>query len=182
MTVKKKLIVCTVIIFGVFLIINVLWFSTTWRKYHGYLNAMEGYEENEGKGSQYIKTIGDYRLLVKQPVYLDFSGGGFLNISSSEPYSVTMEEGGTMTANRDMDIVLYFWPQFWGGYKMGVLFDDIPNDEFIQIYVDKDLKYLPENNMDTAYEEEMNELISTYYDQIKEMFDVAVDIWGLEFE
>lgn len=182
MTVKKKLIVCTVIIFGVFLIINVLWFSTIWRKYHGYLNNMEGYEEEDGKGNKYTKTVEEYTALVKFPIYLDFSGGGFLHIRSSELYSVTMEEDGTMTANRDMDIVLYFWPEFWGGYRIGVFFEDIPNDKFIQIYVDKDLKYLPENNMDPAYEEEMSGLISTYYEQIKEMFDAAVDLWGLEFE
>lgn len=181
MSVKKKLIICGAVIFGVLAMINILWFSTIWRRYNGYKEKMgSSIEETEGVENRYQLTGDKYVLSIKQPSYLRFTGGGFIRVNDTIPYTVTTDENGNKYSNKEVDIVIYIWPNFWGKYKIGIQFMEENGTMMSTAILDKDLQLLPDDDMDIAYNEKMETLLEKYHDEIKGMFDFAADTLELD--
>lgn len=176
MTVKKKLIIAAVAILSVYAIINVVWFSTEWRKYNNFIENLEEVTEPEGN-----KRIRDgYFIWIRRPSYLDFSGDGEISVSNAKSYEAIRLEDGSFTSNMDMYIGVSIFPRFWGGYDIRVTFEDVTNDiDIFRIDLDSDLKYIPQNSMDKLYNDEIETLIEENEDVIKEMFDCCIEAVGL---
>ncbi len=182
MSVKKKLIICAVTIFGTLALINILWFSLVWRQYNGYKEKMgqNMKTSEEGMGTKYIVENDKYAIALKCPSYLKFTGGGYIRVNDIEPYAITYDDEGNETSNRETDVTLYIWPELFGKYTMGVQFTYDNGDKMCFVNIDNDLNILTDNEMDKTYNEEMEEMMQDNYDRIEEMYEFAVEILELD--
>lgn len=75
-----------------------------------------------------------------------------------------------------MSISVYIWPDLWGDYQYGVFFYDEKEEIFEQIYVDKDINYIPNNPDNDEFNKYIQELITDNYEEIKSMIASASDL------
>ncbi|HZK21108.1 MAG TPA: hypothetical protein VFC76_02405 [Oscillospiraceae bacterium] len=177
MSASKKLTILTVVILVIFAGINLVWLFTTYFPYYGYRDKLETVIDPAGE-PQTEKTIGEYRYLASRTAYLSYSN--FLAVGSKDGYwSQQDANGNTIMDNGGVDISLYVWPNVWFGNQYGIFFyDELPH-VFVQMYVDKELNFLPYDPFDTAFNEEAEGLLSENYTQVKMMMDGAHELWGL---
>lgn len=195
MSVKKKIIICGIILFAVLVIINVAWFVGVWSKYAYCLDNVRQKMEAQGgipekhtdiyvegeEGTDVDNSyIGEkYCITIREPSYLNFNSG-FIGVSNARFFIIRQLADGTSVANRQYDVGIYIWPQFSGEYKIGVRILEGCEDIEKRYYVDKDLNYIPDSDIDEEYNKEVQETIDKYYDDLKEMLDFAVDILEIE--
>lgn len=143
------------IVIAGFLIWNIVWFMN-WYPY-------EKQAQNYSKTPQgYYKGIDDYACGIAAPDYLRFTGN----------YAII----------RDDRLGIIIWPKkpFWGKTEYGI---EIPVDEnyIYRFYVDKNLNYLSDEEMEytAEEEEEIKKLLKIHKDTLSIMMQVAKEEWDL---
>lgn len=177
MTAAKKLTAFAVTILVVFAGINLFWFISQGLLYYGYAGATDKkIDEYTGEVS-YSKKIGQYGCLVSKASYL--ASDGFLSVG--KPYGLEADENGCPIGDTGLNIALFIWPQPTGSYKYGLLINDYSRAvSFMQIYIDKDINYLPRDPQNTEYNHLAEELVKENDELIKEEMNLAKKLWGLE--
>mgnify|MGYP001088055292 CR=1 FL=1 len=195
MSIKKKLIIFASIVFGVFLVINILWFAFVWRKYEGYKGKLGNemvVDDLEELGKRYTLSEGDFGVTIKIPMYPSFTDG-FLRIGKQGQICVWGPDGTVYDENGEsIDIentkikpgmVFYIWPKLFGGYKLGVQYDCFENGNMsmYQLNLNEDLKPADiEEGTDDEYALKLQELYNENYDDMMELIKYANDLFDLE--
>ncbi len=204
MSIKKKLIIFASIVFGVFLVINIIWFVFVWGKYEGYKGKLGNemvVDDLEGLGKRYTLSDKDFGVSIKTPTYPQLSGGGFLRVSKAGD-AVGYDSETGIPFNKDgeyIDIentkikpnmVFYIWPKLFGGYKFGIQYDCFEEDyieyggfESYQVNLDDNMKPIIDEDDYINYEEytlRSQELYNENYDDMMELIKYANDLFDLE--
>lgn len=171
-----KLIALLSFVIFVFISTNLVWIFTTYIPYHNFASNLEKFEE-DGKYVYYEKNVGGYTYHLSMPEYLDFSG--FLSVSDSEGYVVTQDNDGNITSTNGISITLFIWPKVFSDYKYGVFILDDAQGIWEQIYIDKNLKYIPvkENIGNKELNDYIEKLIADNYEEIKTLMSKAYLFW-----
>lgn len=182
MSAKKKLFIVGGVLLGIFLIVNVVWFATVYVQWNGYIENSGAIKDDSGVETRYYGDTEDtYTVAIAKPSYLRFSNNGFLRVSFSESYKVSGYDTGNLTANRDLDIVIYFWPDMTGKYKCGVLLRDTISEFNCQVYVDKDLNIVEDEDIiEDEYDDQIEKYMTEKADVIKEMYQFGIETFGLD--
>ena len=153
---KKKRIIKYMlsILLGFFLIWNIVWSVN----FYTYYKFSSGYMKSP---VSYIKSGKDYTYTVACPGYLSFTG----NLA--------------LTNNDNLSIII--WPALLmlGSPEYGVGISDEMSDSTYRFYVDKDLKYLHNDEMEYSDSEEktIQILLKKYQIDLQKMLRLAHDEW-----
>lgn len=124
---------------------------------------------------------GDYMIVLKKPGFL--GDGGFIHIGDKEGMVIFLDEDwNEIGQNKDMCIDLFFYPQFGGGYRMAVIFDD--GDESWWAWLTPELTYNYDlyNAAERPAEEiaHLEQLLAEYRQEIVDLIDVANEVWNID--
>lgn len=196
MSIKKKLIIFASIVFGVFLIINIIWFVFVWGKYEGYkgkLGSEMVVDDLEELGKRYTLSENSFGVSIKTPTYPQLSGGGFLRVSKvGDMVTYDSENGRPIDKNGEyIDIentkikpgmVFYIWPKLFGGYKLGIQYDCFENGNMsmYQVSLDEELKLIIIEEADEEYTLKLQELYNENYEDMMELIKYANNLFDLE--
>ena len=182
MNVKKKLMIVGSILLGAFLIVNIIWFATVYAQWNEYEENSGVVRDDSGVEVRYYGNAdGTYNTSISKPSYLRFSNSGFLCVSFSEPYTVSGYDTGNLVANRDIDITMYFWPDISKEYKCGVMFYDGISGNHYQVYIDKNLDMIDnENIIQDESMEQLKQYMEKYKITVEEMYTFGVNSFGLD--
>lgn len=194
MSIKKKLIIFASIVFGVFLVINILWFAFVWRKYEVYIGKMGTQmvvNDMEELGKRYTLSEGDFGVTIKMPMYPSFTDG-FLRIGKQGgicvwgPDGTVYDENGESIDIENVNIkpgmVFYIWPKLFGGYKLGIQYDCFENGNMsmYQVSLDEELKLIIIKDADEEYTLKLQELYNENYEDMMELIKYANNLFDLE--
>lgn len=118
----KKLLILFAIILMIFVTINAVWYfgyKATYNRLAGKMDVAENIIGQE-KSINYYKIVGDKKCILGMPVYL--GTGGHLCVGKQDGYVPQFDNDGNIIADNGVSISLYIWPQFFGGYQLGVDF------------------------------------------------------------
>ncbi|MBQ6814619.1 MAG: hypothetical protein IJP13_03680 [Lachnospiraceae bacterium] len=176
MSVKKKLIIFAVTVFGIFIVIAAVWFFGIGIKYVDWLDSVE--RQEDGELVYYESVHGDYLLKVKPAMFMAFEGG-FLRISKNEDFIIYLDEEGNAVYENELKIDYYIWPKFGTDYEMGVMI--FSGDNTYQVIFDKDLNIINYSTEDDDYAI-VCDYIKENSSEIKKMMACAEEMWGFDFE
>ncbi|MCM3006848.1 hypothetical protein [Priestia koreensis] len=138
------------IIIGIFLIWNLVWWVTTTVKYQKYVEAVP----KDTTGLNITQEDG-YTYFVKKPGYLRFIG----NLSVS-------------TNNKSASLII--WPKMIGGYKYGIRIQD--DKQAYEVYLDKNMnptnKFQKDKSIQNALEKN-KAVIKTLFNKTESKFDLS---------
>ena len=191
---RKRLLLFTAILFGIFAIINLLWLYLVGIKFYQYEQPLE--KVDEGGMIAYGKTESGYVYSLKPAGYLSYESG-FLRVSkeaekqiyiemeSNQPFyyeksgGSNNEEPTKVYVDNYYTIDFYYWPRTFGNSQYGILFWDTENNG-MGIYVDKDLQQL--NGDEIAMGEEFQQILDEHREEILDLMAHAEEMWGLEYK
>lgn len=161
--------------------INLIWYTSVKIPYDQYVKAFSNSDfiesSQQHSSDKYSKIIGEYKYTVARPEYLDFSG--YLSVSYSEPPKVELDpETFKVVGSNGLYISVYIWPDIFGDYKYGVMFDDEYQNIFEQITISDNVTYLPDEK-GTNISETAQRLLDDNRIEIKDMLHNAVELWKL---
>lgn len=168
----KRLIILSVVILSVFAIINVAWLFLRYIPYHRCREKMDVID-TYGLLS-YGKVEDGYRYGVSTPAYLGWEGG-YISVSLDQSYKIHLDEYGNEDGASGLSLGLYIWMKPFGENEYGV--DILSPDIDKQIYITKDLEYVPYDPNDTKYNQQAEQILAEYKDQIQELMNRAQTMW-----
>lgn len=201
MSIKKKLIIFALLVFGVFLVINIIWFAFVWRKYEGYKEKLGNemvVDDLEELGKRYTLSENDFDVSIKTPTYPQLSGGGFLRVNkvgdvvgydgeTGIPFNKDGEYIDIENTKIKPNMIFYIWPKLFGGYKFGIQYDcfEENNIEYggfksYQVDLDEELKPVIIEDADEEYTLKLQKLYNENYDDMMELIKYANDLFDLE--
>lgn len=133
--------------------------------------------EHDESMKRYSKVFGDYIVSLKMPAYLGF--GGFISVGDKDGYTGELDADGNIIGGSGLDVALYVWPKLFGGYDLGIEFNDPYNDIWEQVMVNRDLSLQDTEDMDDEYVEYIDKMIQDNRAEIENMFKVAETDLGL---
>lgn len=172
---KKKLNVLALIIFMIFIFINIFWIITMYIPYSGYISKVD--KQKTEIGMLYEKKVEDYIFKVSPAHYLGYDA--FLSISKE--YSVTLDENGNMISS-DTNTTLFIWPNIWTQNEYGIMLLNESNNIFIQAMVDENGHYLQNGSSNEEYNHEVEEYLDKNQEEISKLLQMAKKTWGLNFK
>lgn len=201
MSIKKKLIIFALLVFGVFLVINIIWFAFVWRKYEGYKEKLGNemvVDDLEELGKRYTLSENDFDVSIKTPTYPQLSGGGFLRVNkvgdvvgydgeTGIPFNKDGEYIDIENTKIKPNMIFYIWPKLFGGYKFGIQYDcfEENNIEYggfksYQVDLDEELKPVIIEDADEEYTLKLQKLYNENYDDMMELIKYANNLFDLE--
>ncbi|MBQ2745410.1 MAG: hypothetical protein IJF37_07370 [Lachnospiraceae bacterium] len=182
MSTKKKLLIVGSVLLGIFLIVNIVWFATVYAQWNGYVENSGAIRDESGVEARYYGDTDDtYTVSISKPSYLKFSNNGFLQVTFSEPYSVSGYDTGNLVANRPINISVYFWPDMMGEYSCGVMFSDDISGFKAQVYIDKELNIVGnEDVIEDEFVEQVEKCMTENEATIRAMYQFGIDSFGLD--
>ena len=185
---KKRVIIVTLVVAGIFLIYNLIWFFSVGLKYIGYESKLNKIE-SAGSAIKYSGEIDGYLYQIKPAGYLSFKSG-FLTVSkiNDKKFLMTGEgderrvfyfdaDGNKQYVDDYFTITFYYWNNGLGGPHYGIMYED--ETLFAMIIIDNELNVL--NGEDGGYKEEFQEVVDKNSDSITDLMNRAKELWGLEY-
>lgn len=177
MSTKKKLIITTGVIFGVFFIINIVWFFGFQIKFIKYMKTVD--KVNDDGHITYEGKVDNYNISISPPTYLAMDGG-YLTISAADSeQKAYIKEDGSISYDKDTHITFYIWTEFGNQYEIGIMIFD--GSDAYQAIFDKNLQLVIED-----YNRDDSDILQKYIDdnreQILDMMKVAQKTWGFDFD
>lgn len=178
----QKLLILFVVILAIFAIINAAWYFGYKVAFNDLASKMDTEETVIGQESKisYYKIVENQKCILGMPSYL--GTGGQLCVSCKDGYIPQYDANGNIIDDNGVLISLYIWPQFFGGYELGIDFYSELEGIWTQVYIDADLNLTETENLDTLVISESEKLIAEYADEIQNLIDVAKEVWGIDFE
>lgn len=195
MSIKKKLIIFASIVFGVFLIINIVWFAFVWRKYEGYKGKLGDsmvVDDLEELGKRYTLSEDDFGVTIKTPMYPSFTDGFLRASKQGDVVSYNIEDGRPVDKNGEYidtentkikpGMVFYIWPKVFSGYTFGIEYHVFENEGFVmyQLNLDEELKPVIIEDADEEYTLKLQKLYNENYDDMMELIKYANNLFDLE--
>lgn len=177
----KRLLALFIIILLIFAIINAVWYFGYQKRYNtmaGNLETTYLFNQNDDDMLRYTKEVGDYIISLKMPEYL--GSGGFVSISKTSGYSVSLDDDGDIIDASEMYITLYIWPKYFSGYKIGLDFYDEANSIWEQVELTTDMEPMDTDALDDAYIDYISQLISEHQGEINELIGIADENLGIK--
>lgn len=129
--------------------------------------------------ASHAEKHGDYAVLLKKPGFL--GEGGFVHIGNQFGMTFFVDEDGNLIgADKDMYVDLFFYPEFGGGYRGMVMFDD--GHTLWRMWITPELTYSYELNEENRPKEEIAKkeaLLEEYREEVEALVNVAEEIWGI---
>ena len=123
---------------------------------------------------------GDYAVLLKKPGFL--GEGGFVHIGNQFGMTFFVDESGNVIGqDKDMYVDLFFYPEFGGGYRGMVMFED--GHTLWTVYLTPELTYDHEANGENRPKKEIAKkeaLLEEYREEVEALVKVAEEIWGID--
>lgn len=176
----KKLMILFVVLLAIFGIINIVWYFGYKATYDKLASKMDTEETSIGQESRiaYYKIAGKQKCILGMPSYL--SNGGQLCVSAEEGYIPEYDDDGNIISDNGIYVSLYIWPQFLGGYKLGVDFYSEKDGIWEQIYIDSEFNLVDTESMDPLLVEESQKLIDEHSDTIGKLINTAEEVWEID--
>lgn len=133
--------------------------------------------EHDERTKRYSKVFGNYAVFLKMPAYLGF--GGFICVEDKDGYTFVTDGEGNVLSSSGLAVSLYIWPKLFGGYDLGIDFNDEYADIWEQVYVNRDLSLVSTEDMDDEYVEYISKMIQDNQAEIENLFKVAETDLGL---
>lgn len=169
----RKLLIMLVAILLFFGGYNLTWYLLKYHPYQQLCTNMQLNDDSERK--RYYANDKNYLYTVKMPSYLGFEGG-FLSITPNEGQNLVVEEDGQITMSTEAYVSMFIWPQIFRETKYAVMISE--GTSFSQLYIDKNLNYIPFDNESIIEIKKNEQMINEHYEQIKEMLEGAQVMWG----
>lgn len=170
----KKILIGIIVLVGIFVIINLIWFFSVKIRYIQLANGiskMESFVED----IHYRKIKDGYQYVVKDTGYLGNSG--FACISRGEGLVIETDEEGNEISNNGSMISLYLWPEKFNGYTYGI--DIETSDYWYQIPIDKDGHYIKNENTNPDEEEKQQKALEENKEEIEKLLQLADEVWNI---
>ena len=124
---------------------------------------------------------GDYMIVLKKPGFL--GDGGFVHIGDKEGMVIFLDENGNeIGQTKDMYLDLFFYPEFGGGYRSAIIFDD--GEQIWWVWLTPELTYNYDlyNSADRPAEEiaYLEQLLIDYREEVTNLIDVAKEVWNID--
>ena len=103
-----------------------------------------------------------------------------LSVSLEQSYKIHLDEYGNEAGSSGLSLGLYIWMKPFGANEYGV--DILAPDIDKQIYITKDLEYVPYDPNDTKYNQQAEQILAEYKDQIQELMNRAQTMWPDVFD
>ena len=185
---KRRIIIVTSVIFGIFLIYNLVWFFSVGIKYMEYESKLAKVDA-EGSSIKYSGEIDGYLYQIKPAGYLSFESG-YLTVSKVDERMILMsgqgdeqrvfyrdDDGNKQYIDDWCSIDFYYWNNGLGELRYGIMYEDVTR--FAQIILDNELNVL--NGEDDGYKEEFQMVVDKNRDSIIELMNRAKEMWKLEY-
>lgn len=124
---------------------------------------------------------GDYIIVLKKPGFL--GEGGFIHIGDKEGMVIFLDEDwNEIGQNKDMYIDLFFYPEFGGGYRTAIIFDDGDKSWWVWLTPELTYNYDLYDSADRPAEEiaHLEQLLTDYREEISSMIDITKEIWDID--
>lgn len=168
----KKLNVLALIIFTIFIFVNIFWIITMYIPYSGYISKVN--KEKTAIGTIYEKHIDEYNFKVSPTPYLGYDA--FLSVG--QDYNVILDDKGNIILS-DTNITLFIWPNIWTGNEYGIMILNEMDNVCIQAMIDEKGNYLQDNSMNEKYNNDVKMYLEDNQDEISKLLSIAKDTWGL---
>ena len=182
MSTPKKLIILFAAIIAIFAVINAVWDFGYKATYDELASKMDVEENTIGQENSvsYYRIVGDQKCILNMPSYL--GAGGHLCVSNKDGYIPQFDNDGNIIADNGVLISLYVWPQFFGGYQLGVDLYSEKDEMMMQIYINSDLSLTNTEDLDPWAIDECEKLVTQYADEIKQLIVIAEDTWNIDLQ
>lgn len=177
MTAAKKLTILALVIFIVFVLLNIFWFLTIYFPCYSYRRDMERGPSAFGIG--YQKQIDSYTYSLAVPHYMFYDP--FISLEENtapDPEDVEMIEleDGSFKRFSGNNVILFVWPKIGGTYEYGVVME--ARDGTYMTYADENGNYIPNDNMSDESNERARQLNIENHEKIIETLTLAKNFWG----
>ena len=124
---------------------------------------------------------GDYMIVLKKPGFL--GEGGFIHIGDKEGMVIFLDKDWNEIAqNKDMSIDLFFYPEFGGGYRSAIIFDD--GDKSWWVWLTPKLTYNYDLHDSANRPEEeiayLEQLLADHREEVISLIGVATEVWNID--
>lgn len=180
---KKGACITLAIIAALLIVLTVVWYFGYAIHYDKLAEKMEkvtGETAAMTTASHSLKH-GDYMIILKKPAFL--GEGGFIHIGDKEGMVIFLDEDWReIGKNKDMCLDLFFYPEFGGGYRSAIVFDD--GDKSWWVWLTPELTYnydlydsanCPADEI--AY---LEQLLIDYREEITNLIDVVKEVWNID--
>lgn len=124
---------------------------------------------------------GEYMIVLKKPGFL--GEGGFIHIGDKEGMVIFLDEDwNEIGQNKDMYIDLFFYPEFGGGYRSAIIFDDGEKSWWVWLTPELTYNYDLYDSANRPSEEiaYLEQLLADYRDEVTDLIEVAKEVWGID--
>lgn len=124
---------------------------------------------------------GDYMIVLKKPGFL--GEGGFVHIGDKERMVIFLDEDwNEIGQNKQMYIDLFFYPEFGGGFKTAIIFDDGDKPWWVWLTPELTYNYDLYDSANRPAEEiaYLEQLLADYREEVSALIDVAKEVWRID--
>lgn len=163
---SKKLTILALVLFLIFVCINIFWIFTMYLPYCGYSYAIA--DENTIGYTQFeiSNKIGKYGYTISKTPYLGYDD--FLRVA--------VETSG---ATKGIAIFgIYIYPNIWGDYEYYVSCNE--GNATFMFEINEQGEFIPFDENDTEFNEKAQQILKDHKTEIMGFMKAAKDTWGLE--
>ena len=176
MSIKKKLIIITIVIFSILAGINLTWYFLVGIHWNHYKSAVEQIDTDTR--TEYRLKQGEYYFVVRPASYLSFEGG-FLKVSQYKEQEAILGEDGEIVFEDDSYITLYLWPEIFNFNHVTLGIDIMDQKYGIDsiVEIDSEFNITTEGNKQTA---KIEQYIIDNKELLQDMLNQTAELWDLE--
>jgi len=180
---KKGACITLAIIAALMIVLTSVWYfgyAVHYDKLAGKLEKVKG-EVAAMTTASHCLEYGDYMIVLKKPGFL--GEGGFIHIGDKEGMVIFLDEyWNEIGQNKDLQIDLFFYPEFGGGYRSAIMFDDGEKKRWVWLTAELTYNYDLYDSASRPAEEiaYCEQLLADYRGEISALIDVAKEVWGID--
>lgn len=182
---KKGACITLAIIAALLIVLTVVWYCGYAIHYDKLAEKMEKITGKTAAMTTASHSLehGNYMIILKKPGFL--GDGGFIHIGDKEGMVVFLDENwNEINRNKDMHLDLFFYPEFGGGYRSAIIFDD--GDKSWWVWLTPELTYnydlYNSANRPAAEIAYLEQLLSEYNEEITALVNVANEVWNIDLK
>ena len=180
---KKGACITIAVVVALFVVLTGIWYlgyAVRYDKLAGKLEKVNDATAAMTTAGHYLEH-GNYVVVLKKPGFL--GDGGFVHIGDREGMVIFLNEAWEeIGQNKEMCIDLFFYPQFGGGYRTAVIFDDGNETWWVWLTPELTYNYDLYSSSERPAEEiaHLEQLLVDYHEEVADLVNVAKEVWNID--
>ena len=180
---KKGACITLAIIAALLIILTIVWYFGYAIHYDNLAEKLEKVKDETAAmtTASHCLEYGDYMIVLKKPGFL--GEGGFIHIGDKEGMVIFLDEDwNEIGQSKDMCIDLFFYPEFGGGYRSAIIFDDGDKSWWVWLTPELTYNYDLYDSANRPAEEiaYLEQLLVDYHEEVADLIDVAKEVWSID--